>query len=288
MRMRMRRMAWGMGAVGTTAADRRARLQRTRRVGAAAALLPKLGRSRGTRSKKKKKKVVAPSEKRAADGRGVGGLWDGTRSGGRRLQYVVAVFMYMRLLGYPASKITILTTYNGQRDLIEYELLQRGKAQPAQPAPELAALWMFAGTSSPRAARGTRRTVGPRSSPRWTSTRVAPCPRRQRRRVLTSRSLRRSVHTQVPRAAERLRAPVARAHARHRPSSRCPSSHRRHVACAVRTRPWLPRALHPRTRPQPPRCLFASAFSAYAFSACYADWACTFSVASRCWRTRSS
>ena len=27
--------------------------------------------------------------------------------------------MYMRLLGYSASKIAILTTYNGQRDLIE-------------------------------------------------------------------------------------------------------------------------------------------------------------------------
>jgi hypothetical protein len=27
--------------------------------------------------------------------------------------------MYMRLLGYPASRISILTTYNGQRDLIE-------------------------------------------------------------------------------------------------------------------------------------------------------------------------
>lgn len=40
--------------------------------------------------------------------------------GGTTFQYVVAVFMYMRLLGYPASKITILTTYNGQRDLIEY------------------------------------------------------------------------------------------------------------------------------------------------------------------------
>ena len=270
-----------MGAVGTTAADRRARLQRARRVGAAAALLPKLGRGRGTRRLwSVARKGNAPLM--AGCGRGVGcGM-------GRRLQYVVAVFMYMRLLGYPASKITILTTYNGQRDLIEYVMFQRGRSVGVQPAPELAALWMFAGTSSPRAARGTRRTVGPRSSPRWTSTRVAPCPRRQRRRVLTSRSLRRSVHTQVPRAAERLRAPVARAHARHRPSPRCPSSHRRHVACAVRTQPWLARARHPRTRPQPPRCLLVCAFSAYAFSAFFADWACTFSVASRCWRTRSS
>merc|ERR1712071_693692 len=33
-------------------------------------------------------------------------------------EYVVAVFMYMRLLGYPAEKISILTTYNGQNHLI--------------------------------------------------------------------------------------------------------------------------------------------------------------------------
>lgn len=33
-------------------------------------------------------------------------------------EYVVAVFMYMRLMGYPAEKISILTTYNGQKHLI--------------------------------------------------------------------------------------------------------------------------------------------------------------------------
>ena len=33
-------------------------------------------------------------------------------------EYVVAVFMFMRLLGYPAKKISILTTYNGQKHLI--------------------------------------------------------------------------------------------------------------------------------------------------------------------------
>lgn len=33
-------------------------------------------------------------------------------------EYVVAAFMYMRLLGYPAEKISILTTYNGQKHLI--------------------------------------------------------------------------------------------------------------------------------------------------------------------------
>ncbi|XP_069675214.1 RNA helicase aquarius [Periplaneta americana] len=33
-------------------------------------------------------------------------------------EYCVAVFMYMRLIGYPADKISILTTYNGQKHLI--------------------------------------------------------------------------------------------------------------------------------------------------------------------------
>ena len=33
-------------------------------------------------------------------------------------EYIVSTFMYMRLLGYPAEKITVLTTYNGQKDLI--------------------------------------------------------------------------------------------------------------------------------------------------------------------------
>ena len=30
----------------------------------------------------------------------------------------MALFMYMRLLGYPAATISILTTYNGQKHLI--------------------------------------------------------------------------------------------------------------------------------------------------------------------------
>lgn len=39
-------------------------------------------------------------------------------------EYVVGMYMYMRLLGYPASKIAILTTYNGQRELI-LDVLER-------------------------------------------------------------------------------------------------------------------------------------------------------------------
>ena len=40
-------------------------------------------------------------------------------------EYVVAMYQYMRLIGYPASSITILTTYNGQKHLIRDVLSQR-------------------------------------------------------------------------------------------------------------------------------------------------------------------
>ncbi|XP_015206361.1 RNA helicase aquarius [Lepisosteus oculatus] len=40
-------------------------------------------------------------------------------------EYAVALFMYMRLLGYPAEKISILTTYNGQKHLIRDVVNQR-------------------------------------------------------------------------------------------------------------------------------------------------------------------
>jgi len=40
-------------------------------------------------------------------------------------EYVVATFMYMRLVGIPASKISIITTYNGQKDLITDVVAQR-------------------------------------------------------------------------------------------------------------------------------------------------------------------
>ncbi|KAL1919017.1 uncharacterized protein VTP21DRAFT_2398 [Calcarisporiella thermophila] len=39
-------------------------------------------------------------------------------------EYVVALYQYMRLLGYPSEKISILTTYNGQKALIR-DVLQR-------------------------------------------------------------------------------------------------------------------------------------------------------------------
>eukprot|EP00624_Nannochloropsis_granulata_P002947 evm.model.NODE_24912_length_16274_cov_19.668367.6 len=40
-------------------------------------------------------------------------------------EYVVGLFMFMRLCGYPAEKISILTTYNGQKSLIQDVLRQR-------------------------------------------------------------------------------------------------------------------------------------------------------------------
>jgi intron-binding protein aquarius len=40
-------------------------------------------------------------------------------------EYIVQLYMFMRLLGYPANKISILTTYNGQRALIRDIIARR-------------------------------------------------------------------------------------------------------------------------------------------------------------------
>ncbi len=45
-------------------------------------------------------------------------------------EYVVSVFQYMRLLGYPASKISILSTYNGQKHLIRDVIERRCAHHP--------------------------------------------------------------------------------------------------------------------------------------------------------------
>jgi intron-binding protein aquarius len=45
-------------------------------------------------------------------------------------EFAVQLFMYMRLLGYPASAISILTTYNGQRALIRDVLARRCARSP--------------------------------------------------------------------------------------------------------------------------------------------------------------
>lgn len=45
-------------------------------------------------------------------------------------EYVVAMFQYMRLVGYPPEKISILTTYNGQKALIQDVLERRCSWNP--------------------------------------------------------------------------------------------------------------------------------------------------------------
>ncbi|XP_073987602.1 RNA helicase aquarius [Rhodnius prolixus] len=45
-------------------------------------------------------------------------------------EYCVAVFMYMRLIGYPAHKISILTTYNGQKHLLRDVVNVRCSSNP--------------------------------------------------------------------------------------------------------------------------------------------------------------
>ena len=40
-------------------------------------------------------------------------------------EYIVALFQYMLLIGYPAQKISILTTYQGQKSLISDIINQR-------------------------------------------------------------------------------------------------------------------------------------------------------------------
>lgn len=54
-------------------------------------------------------------------------------------EYTVALYMYMRLLGYPASKISILTTYAGQRALIKDVLGHRCKNNPLFGLPRIVA-----------------------------------------------------------------------------------------------------------------------------------------------------
>ena len=44
---------------------------------------------------------------------------------------VVSMYQYMRLRGYPAHKISILTTYNGQKALIRDVLERRCAPHPA-------------------------------------------------------------------------------------------------------------------------------------------------------------
>jgi len=51
-------------------------------------------------------------------------------------EFAVGLFMYMRLQGYPPDKITILTTYNGQKHLIRDVLNKRCGFNPYFGNPE--------------------------------------------------------------------------------------------------------------------------------------------------------
>jgi intron-binding protein aquarius len=54
-------------------------------------------------------------------------------------EYAVAIFQYMRLLGYPASTISVLTTYAGQRALIKDVLHHRCAKNPLFGMPKIVA-----------------------------------------------------------------------------------------------------------------------------------------------------
>lgn len=58
-------------------------------------------------------------------------------------EYVVALFMYMCLLGYPADKISILTTYNGQKHLIRDIINRRCGSNPLIGRPNKVILWIW-------------------------------------------------------------------------------------------------------------------------------------------------
>ena len=54
-------------------------------------------------------------------------------------EYAVAIYQYMRLLGYPSSKISILTTYAGQRALVRDVLAHRCAKNPIFGLPKIVA-----------------------------------------------------------------------------------------------------------------------------------------------------
>jgi len=50
-------------------------------------------------------------------------------------EYMVSVYQYMRLLGYPSSSIALLTTYNGQKDLLRELVRRRCASNPRYGSP---------------------------------------------------------------------------------------------------------------------------------------------------------
>nr|CAB3500638.1 unnamed protein product [Digitaria exilis] len=60
-------------------------------------------------------------------------------------EYIVSVYIYMRLIGYPANKISILTTYNGQKLLIRDVINRRCKAWNIEPPNKVTTVDKFQG-----------------------------------------------------------------------------------------------------------------------------------------------
>ena len=58
-------------------------------------------------------------------------------------EYAVALFMYMRLQGYPPERIAILTTYNGQKHLIRDVLNKRCANSPVFGLPEKVCMHVY-------------------------------------------------------------------------------------------------------------------------------------------------
>ena len=59
-------------------------------------------------------------------------------------EYVVRVYMLMRLLGYPADRVTLLTTYNGQKALLE-DAVRRHCGGPFGPPAKIATVDKYQG-----------------------------------------------------------------------------------------------------------------------------------------------
>ncbi|KAG2540364.1 hypothetical protein PVAP13_9NG550456 [Panicum virgatum] len=60
-------------------------------------------------------------------------------------EYIVSVYIYMRLIGYPANKISILTTYNGQKLLIRDVINKRCKPYNIEPPNKVTTVDKFQG-----------------------------------------------------------------------------------------------------------------------------------------------
>lgn len=60
-------------------------------------------------------------------------------------EFIVSVYIYMRLIGYPANKISILTTYNGQKLLIRDVINKRCKPWNIEPPNKVTTVDKFQG-----------------------------------------------------------------------------------------------------------------------------------------------